>query len=58
MHECVRSVPLPQTEFLHSAASVVPAGARPVDDDMITDPEIVLMQFLHYQTRKLVPPAR
>lgn len=58
MYECVRSVPSLQSEFLHSAASVVPAGARPDDDNMIADLKAGLMQFLHHQTLKLVPPAR
>ena len=51
-------MPLLQSDFLHSAASVVPAGARPVDDDVIADLKTGLMQFLHHQTLKLVPPAR
>jgi len=47
-----------QSDLLDLAASVVPAGSWPVDQHQIPNLEILAMQFLHHQTRKLVPPAR
>lgn len=54
----MEALPTLQPDFLYVAASVVRAGKRPVDHDMITDLDRCVMQVLHHQTRKFVPPAR
>lgn len=58
LHEGLGCMPRLQSDLLDLAASVVPACARPVDQHQIPNLEIRVMQFLHHQTRKLVPPAR
>jgi len=58
LHEGLGCMPLLDSDLLDLSASVVPAGSWPVDQDQIPNLEILAMQFLHHQTRKLVPPAR
>jgi len=58
LHEGLGCMPLLDSDLLDLAPSVVPAGSWPVDQHQIPNLETRTMQFLHHQTRKLVPPAR